>query len=294
MRLDFKLCVFTGFAATVEYIALAIYLISKTTVPVGEQFLLEPVYYIAKGAILLLTGVIAGIVTMQIKRWVGSALESIEDRDKIVGVFGQHVSPIVVNKLLSQKTQKKEATSEVRHVCMMFLDIRNFTHFSEKKDPADVVAYLNSLFEFMIEIINDNHGIVNKFLGDGFMAVFGAPFSDGQDSLHAVTAAYKIIERVEAESVAGRIPFTRVGIGLHAGLAVTGNVGSALRKEYTVIGDVVNLASRIEQLNKQFHSQLLISETVWQAIEQPDKQVTALGPVQVKGRDTPVEIYQLA
>jgi len=106
----------------------------------------------------------------------------------------------------------------------MFLDIRNFSAFAEKRTPEAVVAHLESLFEFMIEIVNRHHGVINKFLGDGFMAVFGALVSDG------VEAAREIILRVESEVAAANVLPTRVGIGLHAGEAVTGSIGSALRK----------------------------------------------------------------
>src|SRR5215475_14343319 len=123
----------------------------------------------------------------------------------------------------------------------MFLDIRNFTGFAEKRSPEEVVEYLESLFEFMIEIVNRHNGIINKFLGDGFMAVFGAPLSDGKDCENAVRSAKEILERVKEETDRGAILPTQVGIGLHAGKAVTGSIGSAVRKEYTVIGDVVNL-----------------------------------------------------
>ena len=87
----------------------------------------------------------------------------------------------------------------------MFLDIRNFTTFAEKRTPEEVVAYLESLFEFMIEIVNRHHGVINKFLGDGFMAVFGAPLSDGSDCLNGVTAAREILARVEAEVAQGKV-----------------------------------------------------------------------------------------
>ena len=146
----------------------------------------------------------------------------------------------------------------------------------------------------MIEIVNRHNGIINKFLGDGFMAVFGAPISDGNDCLNAIAASQEILTRINQEIALGNISETRVGIGLHAGEAVTGSIGSSLRKEYTVIGDVVNLASRIEQLNKKFNTQLLISKAVKDALEEKINEVIPIGPVQVKGRVTSIQIYSLA
>lgn len=143
----------------------------------------------------------------------------------------------------------------------------------------------------MIEIINRNNGIVNKFLGDGFMAVFGAPFSNGKDCLNAVQASKEILEKIQEYNQTQKIPPTKIGIGLHSGDAVTGNVGSDLRKEYTVIGDVVNLASRIEQLTKQYSEQILFSEDVISKIE--GFEIKEIDTVIVKGRVTPVKIYSL-
>jgi adenylate cyclase len=126
------------------------------------------------------------------------------------------------------------------------------------------------------------------------MAVFGAPLSDGKDCLNAVEASQEILERVRQEVEAGTILPTTVGIGLHAGEAVTGSIGSALRREYTVIGDVVNLAARIEKLNKQFDSQLLISEMVWQAVNEDRRKAVPMGEVQVRGREQAIQVYQVA
>src|SRR4030095_4787541 len=165
---------------------------------------------------------------------------------------------------------------------------------AEKRSPEEVVTYLESLFEFMIEIVNRNHGIINKFLGDGFMAVFGAPLSDGADCANAVRSAQEILARVRDEAEQGRILPTTVGIGLHAGEAVTGSIGSALRREYTVIGDVVNLASRIEKLNKQFGSQLLISALVAPAAASETSGAVSRGTVKVRGREEGIQIFQLA
>ena len=153
--------------------------------------------------------------------------------------------------------------------------------------------YLNSLFVFMIDSINRHHGIVNKFLGDGFMAIFGAPISSDQDRQNAVRAAREIVDEVHARTQDGSIPATRIGIGLHAGMAVTGNVGSEQRKEYTIIGDVVNLASRIEQLNKQFASELLVSEAVLSSVPELRDGSIDIGDVHVKGRGEQVRVYRL-
>jgi adenylate cyclase len=184
----------------------------------------------------------------------------------------------------------------------MFLDIRGFSTYADQRPAAEVMDYLNTLFAPMIEAVNRHHGIVNKFLGDGFMAVFGAPLSGGEDSRNALAAAREILATVERLSAGGSIPPTRVGIGLHAGQVLTGNVGSARRKEYTVIGHVVNVAARVEQCNKQFDSQLLVSEDVYaEACRGPGAAelgcgpgAVDLGPVHVKGPEHPVRLYRLA
>lgn len=291
LRLDFWLCVFTGAVAMAEYIGLAWVYLGRSEAIAVDPILTAMPHHVGKGLIFLFAGVLAGLVALQIKRQFVNSLRLIQERNRVVGMFGQHVSPAVVEKLL---TQEVDLGGEVRHVCLMFLDIRDFTAFAEAQRPEAVVQYLNQLFDFMIETVNRYHGIVNKFLGDGFMAVFGAPITDGEDIRHAVEAALEIIAKVDELNAANGIPPTRIGIGLHAGEAVTGNVGSALRKEYTIIGDVVNLASRIEQLNKQFGSRLLVSEEVWLALGNTGQDAAALGPVSVKGHAAPVQIYKLA
>ncbi len=294
LSLNFRLCLFTGVIAALEYILLAWYLINFTET--HENFYNLPpismfIVHIVKSSLILTTGIITGIITNKLKKVFLKSFQSISEKNHIMSMFGQHVSPAVMEKLL---LQKNSAEGEVQNVCMMFLDIRNFTTFSENRTPQEVVAYLNSLFDFMIDIVNRNHGIINKFLGDGFMAAFGAPFSDGFDSRNAVNASKEILQKLKEEIEAGNILPTRVGIGLHTGEAVTGNIGSSQRKEYTIIGDVVNLASRIESLNKQFNSQFLISDTVKEALGDAGIETVSLGKVAVKGRAEPVEIFKLA
>lgn len=291
LRLDFGLCLFTGAVAALEYLGLVLLYLDRIP-PFSEATIATSLpVQLLKAGIFLLAGLVTGLVSLELKKRFVRSVTLTEERAEILHVFGQHVSPEVVTRLLNQPAG---TDSETRYVCVMFLDIRNFTTFSENKSPAEVVNYLNTLFEFMIDSVNRHHGIINKFLGDGFMAVFGAPLSDGQDCQNAVASAQEMIEQVEGLCATGQLPPTRIGIGLHAGEAVTGNVGSSRRKEYTIIGDTVNLASRIEQLNKQYSSQLLISEEVWNKVKGPTLAGVALDPVQVKGRQAPVSIFKLA
>lgn len=291
LRLNVRLCLFTGFVAGAEYAVLSMYVLSKVPADSAEPILLGVGPHLFKAFLLYMTGVVTGMVTLQIRKRIINSFSVIEERNRISQTFGEYVSPEVMGTLLDLKPHLR---SESKDVCVMFLDIRNFTGFAEKRSPEEVVQYLESLFEFMIEIVNRHHGIINKFLGDGFMAVFGAPLSDGRDCANALEAAREILARIKQEAESGTILPTTVGIGLHAGEAVTGSIGSALRREYTVIGDVVNLASRIEKLNKQFDSQLLISERVWQAFDGGLAEAVPMGQVEVRGREQAIQIYQVA
>jgi adenylate cyclase len=218
------------------------------------------------------------------------AIESLEERSRILGVFGQHVSPEVVDQLVQGEA---EALGELRQVCVMFLDIRDFTAFAEKRSAADVVAYLNTIFGEAVEAVVQRRGIVNKFLGDGFMAVFGAPLQDPDAARHAVAAARQILADIDARVAADNTWPLQVGIGLHIGPCVVGNVGSPRRKEFTVIGDTVNLASRLEQLTKQFGKRLIVSAAIIAALGDDAGASVPLGEVAVKGYADPVPVWGL-
>jgi adenylate cyclase len=291
LRLDVGLSLLTGVVTAAEYLALALYYQGESGVTLASFFSPPLSLYAMRGGFFLVGGTVAAFIAVQLRERFLDYVRSQEERGRLRSIFGQHLSPTVVNKLMDQHT---EIESETRTVCLMFLDIRDFSQFAEHRSPKEVVDHLNLLFEFMIESINKHQGVINKFLGDGFMAVFGVPLSDTQACQHAVEASFDIIRRLEVLVAAGTIPPTRVGIGLHVGEVVTGTVGSALRKEYTVIGDVVNVAARIEQLNKTFGSQLLISEEVWTAIGRAIPNAAPLDAIQVKGRETPVRVLKLA
>lgn len=290
LRLSYRLCFFTGLVAGIEYIAVSAYLLSGYAGGQVSPILTSVGSHVAKGLIFVAMGGMAGLLTIQIRRGIRRSYESMEERNRVVGVFGQHVSPEVVDALL---TTDIELGGRLQPVCLMFLDIRNFTAHSEKSDPIEVVRFLNALFDFMVESVNRHGGIINKFLGDGFMAVFGAPIADDRKSQNALDASLDILDRLVRFNVGREQDPVRIGIGLHSGEAVTGNVGSLNRREYTIIGDVVNVASRIEQLNKSYGSSLLLSESVVRELDSPDG-AELVGPVGVKGHEAPVVIFRMA
>ncbi|HEX9464100.1 MAG TPA: adenylate/guanylate cyclase domain-containing protein [Alphaproteobacteria bacterium] len=288
LRLDFLLPLFTGAVGTVGYMTvamLAVPLSTSTTDPIAT-----PLYHLTKAGIILLGGIVAGLVAMRLRSKFRRAFEETTARERVTNVFGQHVSPAVVDRLLGRDA---EFSGETREVCVVFLDIRNFTAGSRARRPTEVVDFLNAQFAFMIEAIDRHGGFINKFLGDGFLAVFGAPLDDPNATQHAVAACRDILAEIDRRGLGAAAWPLRVGIGIHAGAAVVGNVGSPRRKEFTVIGDTVNLASRLEQLTKDHGSRLLVSDTVARQLGQELGPATPLGDVTVRGYDTPLQVWRL-
>ncbi len=290
LYLNFWVCVFGGAVAALQYLLIAVIYIGDEAPLEGLEMLTDPSAYSVKAALLLASGLLAGFFTILLKRQIQLSVENARQRDHAISVFGQHVSPVIAQRLLQQNL---DIGGETRDACVMFLDIRGFSRFAADKTPQEVMLYLNTLFGELIDVVNAHHGIVNKFLGDGFMAVFGAPADDRNRIPHACNAALAILGRIDALNRSGTIPPTRVGIGLHAGQLVTGNVGTHARKEYTLIGETVNIAARIEQACKEFDAQLLISETIWNRLPEPPADAIDLGPVQLRGQGKPVRLFKL-
>jgi adenylate cyclase len=288
LRLEFWLSTFTGFVAAVELLALGLFH-PAASAAAGEP-MLGLAFLIPRSAIILACGVIAGAVGTQLRRQFEASLAAATARDHITNLFGQHVSPQVVERLLHSGST---ASGDTKQVAVMFVDIRGFTAAARMRSPQEVVDRLDAAFAVLVEIVDRNGGIVNKFLGDGFLALFGAPFDDPEAAQRAVTAAREMLAAIEQHNVGNAWPL-RIGIGIHLGDVVAGSVGSPRRKEYTVIGDTVNFASRIEGLNKEFGSQLLISDAVHQAVDNADAGAVSLGDVPVRGYDQPVKVWRLA
>jgi adenylate cyclase len=285
LRLDFWLSTFTGFVAAAELFYIAMYYHPAiTTDPPPDGF-----YHGARSMMLLISGVLAGAVGVQLRRQFAASIVAATARDRVTNLFGQHVSPQVAERLL---LEGPSTDSDIRRVAVMFVDFRSFTAAARSRSPKDVVDRLDGAFAVLVEILDRHGGIVNKFLGDGFLALFGAPFEVADAAHHAVAAAREMLAAMEIINEASHWPL-RIGIGIHVGEVVAGNIGSPRRKEYTVIGDTVNFASRLEALNKEFNSQLLISAAVRDALGEDGSDAVSLGEVPVKGYDHPMMVWQL-
>lgn len=215
----------------------------------------------------------------------------IENKKKAINLFGQQVSKEVALELLSDSYK---SGSKKLFACIMFLDIRDFTPFVADKEPDEIIQYQNDVFGFMIDLVSKHHGIINQFMGDGFMATFGAPASSGNDCQNAVDASIEIVRTLQKKSSQGSLPPTKIGVGLHAGHIVTGNVGTQERKQYSITGNTVILASRIEQLNKEYQSEILVSKEVFDRIDQQELNAIPLGSVILKGRQEPIEVIRIS
>jgi len=288
LRLDVRLCLFTGAASALAHVLAGAAYWNELEAVSGVSAFVFRSTFLTRVLVFVMGGVVAGFVASRLRKSFAEGLKSVQDRERVITLFGQHVSPSVVDELLAAK---RDNASQLRPVCVLVLDIRNFTGFAEKRTPEEAVALLNSLWGFMVRAVNDHHGFVNKFLGDGFLAVFGAPVSEGNDCRNALAAARQILRELDERVAAGGLPPTQVGLALHAGEAIAGNVGSEERKEYTVIGDVVNVAFRLEALNKEFGTRALISEPVRHLAGLG--QVDAVAPIRIRGRDEPVLVYPL-
>lgn len=289
LRLNARLCLFTGLVAAAGFGTLVLWEFSEIVAAWDSSMLELRINLGMRILLLIATGYVAGLVSSSIHSNLRETLQGLYERQHIIDVFGQHVSPEVVNRLLNQPREPKSAQ---REICVLVLDIRNFTTFSEDRPADEVVAYLNTLWGSLVRIVNANSGIVNKFLGDGFLAVFGAPIHSENFCQAALSAAREMLDEVKRLEAAGKIPATQLGIALHAGVAIVGEIGSEQKKEYTVIGDVVNVAFRIEALNKELKSQLLISAPVCEQAGVTN--ADAMEPRPIRGRREPIQLFRLA
>jgi adenylate cyclase len=184
---------------------------------------------------------------------------------------------------------------EVRSVSVLMSDLRGFTTLSERLPPDRISEIMNEYFTEMVDVIMDHHGVIQDFIGDGILAVYGAPLDDPDHAWHAVTTALEMqaaLRRLNAGWQAAGRPALAMGVAVHTGEVFAGNVGSPKRKKYSVMGDTVNTTSRIEGLNRELGTEILISRETLQVVK--DRVVIReRGSIKVKGRTQPVEVFEL-
>lgn len=228
----------------------------------------------------------------QLGRAFNQMIDGLLERDRVKNMFSKFHGSSVTEDLLKGDLQ---LGGSKKTVTVFFSDIRDFTKFSEGHTPEEVVEMLNEYFQIMVKIINEHGGVVDKFIGDAIMAVWGAPQAHERDPQNAVKACLemrKALEKLnEARIGRGKTPI-RIGMGLHRGEAISGTIGSSERMEYTVIGDTVNQASRIEASTKTFGSDLLLSEGLAE-IAKLDFILENAGSVEVKGKSEPLKLFKV-
>ena len=218
----------------------------------------------------------------------------LREKEMLRRTFGAHVGQKVAEQILARDPGVGGIEQEIT---VMFVDIRSFTARAAHLKPREAVGLLNEFLRAMVEVIEGEHGgMINKFLGDGFMALFGVD-SDAPDHADKALAAgadmERRLERLNVDLVKRGDQAIRIGIGINSGRAIVGSIGSPERMEFTVIGNTVNVASRIEGLNKILNTTLLISQATRDALQRPPP-LRALTPQAVKGVEKPVEIFTLA
>lgn len=218
--------------------------------------------------------------------------EGLKERDKVKNLFNKFHGSSVTEDLMKGDVG---VGGQSKQVVIFFSDIRGFTAFSEKRSPEEVVAMLNEYFAIMVGIINRHGGVVDKFIGDAIMAVWGAPKGTDKDAHKAVRACIEMrkgLAELNVQRIARGQPAINIGMGLHYGTAISGTIGSDERMEYTVIGNTVNTGSRIEASTKAFGSDLLISDTVVEKIGE-DFLLEYAGAAEVKGRSEALKLYKV-
>ncbi|KTD41309.1 adenylate/guanylate cyclase domain-containing protein [Legionella parisiensis] len=220
--------------------------------------------------------------------------KQLETRNKLIHkIFSFYMSDEVVNTILKSPHHQKLGGYENK-ITILFSDLRNFTPLSESIPGETLVSLLNSYFSKMVPVIEKHQGVVDAYIGDAIMVIFGAPYSSGDDSLRAVACALemqRVLKKLNQTNSKINLPHIDMGVGINTGFAVVGNIGSKKRMQYSAIGSSVNLSSRIQDLS--LGGQILISESTYQEVAK-DIEINGHLRVKVKGVQSPITIYDVA
>ncbi len=260
----------------------------KLTKPILK--LVDATHQIEKGNFQLQIQETSGDEIGRLTRSFVDMARGLAERDKVKDAFSKFVNTDLAEQALHGEIKLGGSR---RECTVFFSDIRDFTANSEVMEPEEVVEFLNDYMTVMVECVNRNGGIVDKFIGDSIMAVWGAVRSSENDTAHAIQCALdmrKALIDFNAKKRSKKYPFVRIGVGINTGFVVAGQIGSEERLEFTVIGDTVNLASRIESLNKEFNTDILVSESAYEKTKHLFV-FEKMKAIQVKGKRKPQTIY---
>ena len=218
----------------------------------------------------------------------------IESRGKrqLAHLFGQYIPPELVDEM-SNSPSEFTLDGENREMTVLFSDVRGFTSISEKMDPKQLTQFMNALLTPMTRVIHKNRGTIDKYMGDAIMSFWGAPLRDSEHARHALYAAMEMMAElkiIQVEFATRGWPEVKIGIGLNTGAMNVGNMGSEFRVAYTVIGDAVNIGSRLEGLTKNYGVNIIVSESTRAGI--PEFTFRELDLVRVKGKNEPIAIFE--
>jgi len=249
---------------------------------------LSAAHAMQRSVYLLLAGVLAAVAAQVGRRIAERVVEQLIEQERVRRLFGEYVSSKAVDEVLSGDLA---LAGERREVTVLFADIRSFTTLSASLEPEQVVAFLNRYFAAVSQVISVEGGMVNKFMGDGLLAVFGAPEPQPDHARRAMRAAWAMVAAAATVKQPDGQP-TAIGVGLHTGALVLGSIGSPHHRDYTVIGDTVNVASRVEGLTRELGECVLLTEET-RAAAGEGTEVDGLGERQVKGREAAVKLFAL-
>ncbi len=220
-----------------------------------------------------------------------SRLRLYQEKHLLRDTISRYVSPEMCEEILKNPALL-QLGGQRQEVTVLFADIRNFTGMAESLDPERVVEVLNVFFTEMVDLVFRHQGILDKYLGDGLMAAFGVPLPLAGAATRAVECALAMQRRLTEMQAQGRTPIQGMRIGINTGEAIVGNIGSTKRMDFTIIGDMVNVAARLLEAGKALGIDTLVSQATYQQVE-GQFQFTPLAPVVLRGRQEPTPIYRL-
>ena len=285
------IAVLVGIILLFQAVSILLYRVNVQT-PVSA--LVKRMKAVAAGDFNCKTSVLYADELGQLKGHFNMMLDGLVERDHIKDTFGRYVSLEIAEKIM--KSGKVNLAGEEIQATVLFSDIRGFTPMSEKLPPVELIRFLNEYFTFVTRPITENRGVINKFMGDAVMAIFSPVFGVEDHQAAALKAALGMRVALKEFNAQSKYPEVFFGVGVHSGALVAGNVGTEARLEYTVLGDTVNVASRIETQTKAAATQILLSDATVQGLDKsrfPGVDFIKCEPVLMKGKSNKMVLYKV-